>query len=505
MNQRPNQLQTGFNNQSYYQPRGRGGRGRGYGRGRGGMRGRGRGNMRGRGMIRGRGGMRGRSWGRGRGGGRGRGYENYKNRRVMNNNQNYFNNFDNNQNFNNMNNQNQNNFNNMNNQQQNFQRNNTKQQNNFQKEKDETPTFGQIEKKIQKAQLNTNNKLGELETKDQEKAQKIFSYLKKFRVFCKNNNLNMAENLLSDIENISVVLANVMNTELKAHKLLKKHNNSMINNTKKYPNKKINEEFCQNPVLRRLKKKIGGKYAKNKYDLKEFQNGNLAKLFLTTLDIRTYLTGTAATFPELKEKTELEPSWNEKELSAFIEHLTKRMSKCRPPKKKLYGVGIRTYYIDPVLIFACSNFPKEILYWPDYWINDSIITGRCESAILTKDLRPLVVIKEVRRDYGFEVSEYQMLPMCFGINDIFINKTKQLSPKSDGKKDEKILQYTPVFGIITDGEFWQFMKYEHSPQQIGMEPNITVTRLLSFAKEPEHIIGLIYKIIKFQLANLNEN
>ncbi|KAJ6243281.1 eukaryotic elongation factor 2 kinase-related [Anaeramoeba flamelloides] len=491
MYQAPNQLHSNFNSQRYNSNRGRGGRGRG----RGGFRGRGRGGITGRG----RGGFR------GRGRGRERGYENYKTRRIINNNQSNFNNFNPNPNFVNTNNQNQNNFNNFNNQQQNFQKRNNQQQQNFQKEK-ETPTLKEIEKKIQNAQSNTNNKLGDLESKDQEKAQKVFQYLKTFRVFCKNNNLNMAENLLSDIENVSVVLANVINTELKAHKSLKKYNNLMPNNYKKNPKKKISQEFYTNPVLRRLKSKTSGKYAKSKYDLKEFQNSNMAKLILNTIDIRTYLTGTLSTFPELKEKTELEPTWTEKELSAFIEHLAKRMSNCRPPKKKLYGVGIRTFYIDPVLIFACSNFTKEVLYWPDYWINDSIIGGKCESAVLTKDSHPLIIIKEVRRNYGFEASEYQMMPMLFAINDILINKIKAMSPEKDEKNNEtKSLQYTPVFGIITDGEFWQFFKYDHSPEQIEKEPEINVTRLLSFAKEPEHIVGLIYKIIKFQLLNLQKH
>ncbi|KAJ3426833.1 hypothetical protein M0812_26403 [Anaeramoeba flamelloides] len=182
------------------------------------------------------------------------------------------------------------------------------------------------------------------------------------------------------------------------------------------------------------------------------------------------------------------------------------MSNCRPPKKKIYGVGIRTFYIDPVLIFACSNFTKEVLYWPDYWINDSIIGGKCESAVLNMDSHPLIIIKEVRRNYGFEASEYQMMPMLFAINDILINKIKAMSPENDEKNNEtKSLQYTPVFGIITDGEFWQFFKYDHSPEQIEKEPEINVTKLLSFAKEPEHIVGLIYKIIKFQLLNLQKH
>ncbi|KAJ3426834.1 nucleotide-binding alpha-beta plait [Anaeramoeba flamelloides] len=253
MYQAPNQLQSNFNSQRYNSPRGRGGRGRGgfRGRGRGGITGRGRGGFR----------------------GRGRGYENYKTRRIINNNQSNFNNFNPNPNFVNTNNQNQNNFNNFN-----------KQQQNFQKEK-ETPTLKEIEKKIQNAQSNTNNKLGDLESKDQEKAQKVFQYLKTFRVFCKNNNLNMAENLLSDIENFSVVLAN---------------NNLMPNNYKKNPKKKISQEFYTNPVLRRLRSKTSGKY-----DLKKFQNSNMAKLILNTIDIRTYLTGTLSTFIELKKKRNL--------------------------------------------------------------------------------------------------------------------------------------------------------------------------------------------------------
>ncbi|KAJ3452304.1 endonuclease iv endodeoxyribonuclease iv [Anaeramoeba flamelloides] len=400
-------------------------------------------------------------------------------------------------------------------------------------------SFKMFEKKLQEIQQITNNELSILEETDKEKALQVFEYFKTFRESCLNQQLDAAENTLLKIEKISLKISAFLYDELITYKERDSLDIVQFNKKRRTISLQKEIEKSNNPVTKRLLELKRSKFYGNKMELTDFCNAGMAKKILSKIDTRTYLTGTLDTFPELEK---IKPDWKSQTPDTFINSLTNEMTNCRPPLKKMDTCGVRAYYVDPIFIYVCSKFQKRALYWPSYWIENEIINGNCDAAILNENLDPMISILIANKNSEFEISQYKILAGIYSFNELyrkkqlnntFKNQNKNLIKTTTTKKqetdneieiekenekvkereeikeedddedenedqeEEKKIPYKPTFGVITDGQYWQFFKYSH--EIVENEPKIDLTRILDFNNQPEKILTLLYQTIDSQL------
>ncbi|KAJ6229670.1 hypothetical protein M0813_07630 [Anaeramoeba flamelloides] len=407
-----------------------------------------------------------------------------------------------------------------------------------------------FEKKLQEIQQITNNELSILEETDKEKALQVFEYFKTFRESCLNQQLDAAENTLLKIEKISLKISAFLYDELITYKERDSLDIVQFNKKRRTISLQKEIEKSNNPVTKRLLELKRSKFYGNKMELTDFCNAGMAKKILSKIDTRTYLTGTLDTFPELEK---IKPDWKSQTPDTFINSLTNEMTNCRPPLKKMDTCGVRAYYVDPIFIYVCSKFQKRALYWPSYWIENEIINGNCDAAILNENLDPMISILIANKNSEFEISQYKILAEMYSFNELYRkkrlnnnlridikdnnkNNNHQKNEKEDKKvkeredekvkereeinekdndntnklgkqngmkieneaqEEEKKIPYKPTFGVITDGQYWQFYKYSH--EIVENEPKIDLTRILDFNNQPEKILTLLYQTIDSQL------
>ncbi|KAJ6242344.1 protein restricted tev movement 2 [Anaeramoeba flamelloides] len=387
-------------------------------------------------------------------------------------------------------------------------------------------TFKVFEKKLQEIQQITNDQLSVLEETDKEKALEVFEHFKTFRESCLNQQLDKAENTILKIEKISLKIAAFLYDELITYKERESLDNVQFNKKRRTISVQKEIEKSNNPVTKRLLVLKRSKFYGNKMELTDFCNAGMAKKILSKIDTRTYLTGTLDTFPELEKIT---PDWKTQTPDIFINSLTNEMANCRPPLKKMDTCGVRAYYVDPIFIYVCSKFQKRALYWPSYWIENETINGNCDAAILNENLDPMISILIANKNSEFEISQYKILPGMYSFNELYRKKRLNTTSNNDNiknnknqKEDEKVkereeikeeeeeqeddendqeeekkIPYKPTFGVITDGQYWQFFKYSH--EIVENEPKINLTRIIDFNNQPEKILTLLYQTIDSQL------
>ncbi|KAJ3442665.1 phosphatidylinositol transfer protein [Anaeramoeba flamelloides] len=387
-------------------------------------------------------------------------------------------------------------------------------------------TFKVFEKKLQEIQQITNDQLSVLEETDKEKALEVFEHFKTFRESCLNQQLDKAENTILKIEKISLKIAAFLYDELITYKERESLDIVQFNKKRRTISVQKEIEKSNNPVTKRLLVLKRSKFYGNKMELTDFCNAGMAKKILSKIDTRTYLTGTLDTFPELEKIT---PDWKTQAPDIFINSLTNEMANCRPPLKKMDTCGVRAYYVDPIFIYVCSKFQKRALYWPSYWIENETINGNCDAAILNENLDPMISILIANKNSEFEISQYKILPGMYSFNELYRKKRLNTTSNNDNiknnknqKEDEKVkereeikeeeeeqeddendqeeekkIPYKPTFGVITDGQYWQFFKYSH--EIVENEPKINLTRILDFDNQPEKILTLLYQTIDSQL------
>ncbi|KAJ6242338.1 hypothetical protein M0813_22472 [Anaeramoeba flamelloides] len=405
-------------------------------------------------------------------------------------------------------------------------------------------TFKVFEKKLQEIQQITNDQLSVLEETDKEKALEVFEHFKTFRESCLNQQLDKAENTILKIEKISLKIAAFLYDELITYKERESLDIVQFNKKRRTISVQKEIEKSNNPVTKRLLVLKRSKFYGNKMELTDFCNAGMAKKILSKIDTRTYLTGTLDTFPELEKIT---PDWKTQTPDIFINSLTNEMANCRPPLKKMDTCGVRAYYVDPIFIYVCSKFQKRALYWPSYWIENEIINGNCDAAILNENLDPMISILIANKNSEFEISQYKILAGIYSFNELYRKKQLNKISKNQNKnaiktttttekqetkneieiekeeikedeevkereeikeeeeqeddendqEEEKKIPYKPTFGVITDGQYWQFFKYSH--EIVENEPKINLTRILDFNNQPEKILTLLYQTIDSQL------
>ncbi|KAJ3429654.1 hypothetical protein M0812_25012 [Anaeramoeba flamelloides] len=399
--------------------------------------------------------------------------------------------------------------------------------------KDASNTFydslKEFNQKIKETQEITNNCFGKLEKSNYEKVKKIFPHLTSFRELCHNNKLEEAIEKIKIVEKESIVIANVMNDEIIAIKDRNRWHKTRYSKKRRYNETKQIIESLKNPVKKRLLTLKIDKYNGKRIYVNEFQTNHLAQKIFVHKKTDNKIEEEKKEVDENEEKetekeqekkkekkkkntkkedlgtilnssehmnfeniSEIVPKWSNEELEQFMNYFTKQMSNCKPKKTDLTKTGLRAFYIDPVLTFVCMQFDSKVLYWPEYYIDNNIFTGKTDAIILTDDLLPIMTLLTVNKHADFKSIQYQMLATLFTFHDITNNKSFEI-------KDQTVIESgkLPFYGIVTDGDDWQFYKYQQ--ENIEEEPQISFTKVLNFKENPQHIFKIIYQILHSQL------